>query len=85
MISRKIAAKHKDAAGKPKKVGDTLKIGPDQFPIIGIYETGSMLLDPVIVMDIDMARKVVGESPDLVSSFYVEADDPSKIEEPSPR
>src|ERR1700722_6570546 len=57
VISRKIAAEHKDADGKPKKVGDQLKIGSDKFTIIGIYETGSFLLDPVIVMDIEAARK----------------------------
>jgi len=81
VISRKIAAEHKDPSGRPKKVGDVLKIGSDTFPIIGIYETGSMLLDPVIVMDIGTARGVLGESPDKVSSFYVEATDPSKIDE----
>ena len=37
--STKIAAEHKDASGRPKKVGDLLKIGSDTFPIIGIYET----------------------------------------------
>ncbi len=81
VISRKIAAEHKDASGRPKKVGDLLKIGSDTFPIIGIYETGSMLLDPIIVMDIGTARKVVGEAPDKVSSFYVEATDPTKVDE----
>ncbi len=80
VISRKIAAEHKDPQGRPKQVGATLKIGSDLYPIIGIYETGSMLLDPIIVMDIETARKVVGESPDKVSSFYVEATDPSAIE-----
>ena len=81
VISRKIAAEHKDAQGRPKKVGDTLKIGSQQFPIIGIYETGSMLLDPVIVMDISTARTLLEKSPDKVSSFYVEATDPSKVDE----
>ena len=81
VISRKIAKEHKDASGRPKNVGDQLKIGSDLFTVIGIYETGSFLLDPVIVMDIDTARKVVGESSEKVSSFYVEAEDPSKIDE----
>ena len=80
VISRKIAGEHKNAAGRPKQVGDQLKIGSDAFTIIGIYETGSFLLDPVIVMDIATARKVVGESEDKVSSFYVEADDPGSID-----
>jgi putative ABC transport system permease protein len=80
VISRKIAAEHKDPSGRPKKVGDQLKIGSDAFSIIGIYETGSFLLDPVIVMDIATARKVVGESEDKVSSYYVEADDSGDID-----
>jgi putative ABC transport system permease protein len=80
VISRKTAAEHKDSNGKPKKVGDQLKIGADLFTIIGIYETGSFLLDPVIVMDIATARKVVGESEENVSSYYVEADDPGAID-----
>ena len=31
MISRKIASQHPDAQGKPKKVGDTLRIGGKPF------------------------------------------------------
>ena len=81
VISRKIAREHKNAAGEPKKVGDQLKIGSEAFTIVGIYDTGSFLLDPVIVMDINTARKVVNESVDKVSSFYVEADDPGRIDE----
>ena len=80
VISRKIAKEHKDADGKPKKVGDKLKIGDRAFTIVGIYETGSMFLDVIIVMDIEMARKVLGEADDKVSSFYVEATDPSQID-----
>ena len=57
VISRKIAAEHPDAQGKPKKVGDTLNISGKPFTIIGIYETGSMLLDVVILMDIETARE----------------------------
>ena len=80
VISRKIATEHKDANGKPKQVGDTLKIGARIFQIVGIYETGSMFLDVIIVMDIDMARTVLGEADDKVSSFYVEAADSSEID-----
>ncbi len=80
VISRKIAKEHKDSAGKPKQVGDKLKIGPQAFTIVGIYETGSMFLDVIIVMDIDMARTVLGEAKDKVSSFYVEAADSSQID-----
>ena len=85
VISRKIAKEHKDAAGKPKQVGDQLKIGPRSFTIVGIYETGSMFLDVIIVMDIDMARTVLGEAKDKVSSFYVEADETAQVDEVAKR
>ena len=62
VISRKIARDYPGADGKPRKVGDTLQIGGKPFQIVGIYETGSMLLDVVIVMDIDTARKLLETS-----------------------
>ncbi len=63
VISRKIAAEHPDAQGRPKKVGDTLSISGKPFQIVGIYETGSMLLDVVILMDIETARRVLHRPP----------------------
>ena len=63
---------------RPRQVGDTLKLGETPFDIIGIYETGSMFLDVVLIMDIATARKVVNVSEDRVSSFYVEMADPTK-------
>jgi putative ABC transport system permease protein len=80
VISKKIASDHKDAAGKPKKAGDTLKIGSENFTIIGIYETGSFLLDNVIVMDIGTARRILSVAEDKVSSYYVESEDPTQID-----
>ncbi len=81
VISQKIAEQHKDPSGRPKGVNDKLKIGAGAFDIIGIYETGSMFLDVIIVMDIGEARKLLGEADDKVSSFYVEAADPGQIDE----
>jgi putative ABC transport system permease protein len=78
VISRKIAKQHPDADGQPKKVGDTLKIGGKPFEIIGLYDTGSMILDVVIVMDIEMARSVLNEPKDSVSCIYVEGNDPTQ-------
>ena len=55
-----------DRQGAPGRLGQAQEGGrqaqdrPETFTIIGIYETGSMLLDLVIVMDIDTARKVAG-------------------------
>ncbi len=85
VISAKMAKDHKDAQGKPKKVGDTLAVGTEIFKIIGIYETKSMLLDVVMVMDIDTARRVLSFPKDKVSSIYVEATDPAQIDQVSAR
>jgi putative ABC transport system permease protein len=76
VISRKIAHDFPDAEGKPRKVGDTLRISDKTYNIIGLYETGSLLLDVVIVMDIDSARSVLNFAKDSISSIYVEATSP---------
>ncbi len=79
VISTKIAREHPGADGKPKRVGDSILIGGTKFEIVGLYSTGSMFLDVVIVMDIDAARRLIsGVSPESVSSFYVETDDPAR-------
>jgi putative ABC transport system permease protein len=78
VISRKIAKDYPNPDGTPRKVGQTLSIGGKPFTIIGLYETGSMFLDVVIVMDITTARGLLKISPDMVSSFYVETDNPAE-------
>jgi putative ABC transport system permease protein len=78
VISRKIARQHPDQHGQPKKVGDTLSIGGKPFQIIGIYETGSLILDVIIVMDIEVARTLLNEPADSVSCIYIEGTDPAK-------
>ena len=75
VISRKIAKEHPDADGRPRKVGGTLKISGKPYNIVGIYETGSMLLDVVIVMDIGTAREVLHRPAGSLSCIYVEGDD----------
>jgi len=75
VISRKIASQHADAQGHPKRVGETLRIGNKPFQIVGIYETGSMILDIIIIMDIETARSVLNEPKDSVSCIYVEGND----------
>jgi putative ABC transport system permease protein len=85
VISRKIARDFPIAqasgGSRPRRVGDSLSIGGKPYEIVGIYDTGSMLLDVVIVMDIDSARSLLGVSPETVSSYYVEATDPGGIEQ----
>ncbi|MEA2632095.1 MAG: putative transport system permease protein [Chloroflexota bacterium] len=80
VISRKIARDHPGPDGKPRKVGDTLHIGGKPFEIVGLYETGSMLLDVVIVTDIGTARNLLGTPGETVSSYYVETSDPTRNE-----
>ena len=64
VISRKIARDFPDSQGKPRKLGDTLRILDKDYTIIGLYETGSMLLDVVIVMDIETARNCLNYAKD---------------------
>lgn len=80
VISRKIARDFPDAQGNPRKLGDTLQIADKQYTIIGLYETGSLLLDVVIVMDIETARSVLNFAKDSISSIYVEAANPGAYE-----
>jgi putative ABC transport system permease protein len=80
VISRKIAKDFPDSQGKPRKVGDNLRIADKEYPIIGIYETGSLLLDVVIVMDIETARGVLNFAKDSISSIYVEAINPGEYD-----
>ena len=56
----------------PKKVGDSLLIGGKPFQIVGIYETGSLLIDTTIVMEITTARELFKLDKDYVSVMYVE-------------
>jgi putative ABC transport system permease protein len=72
VISKKIAAEFPNPDGKPKEVGQTLRIGQRDFNIVGIYETGSLVLDVTIVMDIGVARELLGVSAETVSSVNVE-------------
>ena len=72
LISTKIARDYPNSDGTPKKVGDTILIGGKPFDVIGIYETGSLLIDTTIVMEITTARELLKVDKNNVSSFYVE-------------
>jgi putative ABC transport system permease protein len=84
VVSRKIARDYAltlpDGSTRPRKVGDSLEIGGKTFQIVGIYDTGSMFLDVVILMDIGVARDLLGVAGDTVSNFYVESEDPGAID-----
>ena len=53
VISRKIAASIPTRRAGPGRSATRCKISGKPFTIVGLYETGSMLLDVVIIMDID--------------------------------
>lgn len=72
VISTKIARDVPNADGSAKKVGQTIRIGKQDFTIIGIYETGSYVADVTLVMEIGMARKLLGLGKDAVSTFDIE-------------
>ncbi len=80
VISTKIASENPRPDGSPKKVGDTIRLGQQTFHIVGIYQANSLVLDATIVMDITTARKLLNVSPDKVSCFLVEPDDPRRID-----
>jgi putative ABC transport system permease protein len=80
VISTKLAAEFPDSQGHPRKVGNPLEIGSRPFTIVGIYDTGSMLLDNTIVMDITMARQLLNLKDETVSCFLVEPADPAQID-----
>jgi putative ABC transport system permease protein len=61
-----------NADGTPKKVGDTLRIGDRAFTVIGLNETGSLMIDVTVVMEISVARELLKMGDDTVSAFYLE-------------
>ena len=80
VISTKIAQENPAPDGRPRKVGDTLRIGDRPFTIVGLYETGSIVLDVTIVMDIATARDLLGVKEGTVSCFLVEPTNPAHLD-----
>lgn len=66
VISRQIAEQHQ------KQVGDSIEVNGQDLTIIGLYETGSILLDVAIILDINVVREITRFDPDSVSCFYIE-------------
>ncbi len=80
VVSTKIARDYPNADGSPKEVGQTIKLGAKDFTIVGLYNTGSLLLDATIVMDIGAARELLGLGPDAVSTYNVEPVNPAETD-----
>jgi putative ABC transport system permease protein len=55
-----------------KRVGDTLNVGGYDVKIVGIYYSGSLLLDVAIILDIDEVRRMSRFGADEVSAYYIE-------------
>jgi putative ABC transport system permease protein len=55
-----------------KGVGDTLNVGGYDVKIVGIYYSGSLLLDVAIILDIDEVRRMSRFGADEVSAYYIE-------------
>lgn len=63
-------------------VGETLKVNSVDMTVVGIYETGSMILDVAIILDIDQVRKMTRFEADSVCGLYIElneGDDPDEV------
>lgn len=68
VVSREIA----ESIGK--QVGDSLTINGAPFELIGIYHTGSLMLDVNLLMDIQTCRRLGRIDESTVGCFYVEPD-----------
>ena len=79
VISRTIADEFK------KQVGDSLDANGEICTVVGIYETGTPLLDLAVIVDLALAHKITGLAPTQVSSFLVELDDPRQADLVIPR
>ena len=56
----------------PRKWATNCCIGGKPFEIVGLYETGSLLIDTTIVMEITTAREFLKLGETYVSVYYVE-------------
>jgi putative ABC transport system permease protein len=72
VISTRIARDYPNADGTAKRVGQTIRIGTEDFTIVGLYDTGSLVTDVTIVMDIGVARRLLKVADEAVSTFAVE-------------
>lgn len=55
-----------------KQPGDMMVVDRKDIEVVGVYKTGSLMLDGNIVMDLNSVRQLTRMSPDTVNCFYVE-------------
>jgi putative ABC transport system permease protein len=75
VVSKAIASDYQ------KQIGDTLRVDGYELEIVGIYDTGSMLLDIAILVHGDVGRKIAQFEAASISSFYVEPDGTVPVDE----
>ncbi|MCG6155780.1 ABC transporter permease [Rubinisphaera margarita] len=68
VISRQIAEEQE------KTVGDPLEVNGYELQIIGVYHTGSLMLDVAIMIDDALFREIARFDEKTVSNFYIEQD-----------
>jgi putative ABC transport system permease protein len=61
-----------------KDVGQTMRIDSDTMTVVGVYRTGSLLLDVAILCDDSLVREQGRMSVDTVCAFYVEPETPKR-------
>lgn len=66
IVSKQIAEEY------GKRAGDAMKVDGQDLTIVGIYHTGSLLLDIGIILDASKVREMTRVGRDTVCSFYVE-------------
>lgn len=69
MVSQEIASSVK------KGINQSISINGIEFLIVGIYETGSLMLDVNILMDLNSCRRLGRIDEETVGCFYIEGDE----------
>lgn len=69
MVSQEIASSIE------KGIDETISINGVEFVIVGIYETGSLMLDVNILMDLNSCRRLGRIDEETVGCFYIEGDE----------
>ncbi len=72
VIGKKIADDYK------KKIGSRIEINRRSFRVVGIYSSGTDLMDTMVIIPLDQAREMAGLPEGKVNGFYVEVEDPKK-------
>ena len=62
-------------------IGNSIEIIGESFEIIGVFHTGSPLLDACLLLPFGDARRLSGKDPDYVSCYFIETQEPGAIPE----